>query len=47
MSYLQRYVSMFAYIFPYAAYEDMRSLSACPGLPMEMRRTMCLQQREI
>ena len=34
MSYLQRHVSMFVYIFPYAVYEDMRGLSACPGLPM-------------
>ena len=37
MSYLQRHVPMSVYIFPYAAHEDMRSLTACPGFPMEMR----------
>ena len=34
MSYLQRYVSMFVYIFPYAAYEGMKSLTASHSMSL-------------
>ena len=37
MSWLQRYVSPFVYIFPHTAYEDMELLQENLGLPVSMR----------